>query len=88
MTTGGLIYLIFIGVVILFLIYSYWAACNAAGTVDSWFQKPPADPPPSFAFGRWAYNLGYGEKRRKKKEEERRKNIELYERLKREGKLH
>lgn len=87
MTTGGLIYLIIIGVVILFLIYAYWVACDTAGMIDAKYGKPPADPPPSFAFGRWAYTRAYGEKKRQKKAEDRRKNMELYERLKKEGKL-
>ena len=88
MTVGAIIYLAFIGFVIFFLFILYLIDCHAAGTVDSWFRKPPADPPPSFSLGRWAYDIGYGEKKSQREAEERAKNLKEYVRLREAGLLH
>lgn len=88
MSVGSIIYLSLIGFIIFLIIVAYFIKCHAFGTVDSWFRKPPADPPPSFSLGRWAYDMGYGEKKRQREAEERAKNLKEYERLRKAGLLH
>lgn len=88
MTVGGIIYLALIWFIIFLIIVAYFIECHAAGIVDSWFRKPPQSPPPSFALGRWTYDMGYGEKKEKREAEERSKNLKEYERLRKAGLLH